>query len=44
MDQIKKLKKVLPEDEIKVIENEVADMLKKADDLATKTIQAVKFE
>ena len=34
MEQVKKLKKVLPEDEIKVLENEIADHMKKADDQA----------
>ena len=40
MEQVKKLKKVLPEDETKVLENEIADQMKKADDRANQTCSA----
>ena len=40
MEQVKKLKKVLPEDEVKVIEAEIGDRMKKADDLGNQTCSA----
>jgi ribosome recycling factor len=40
MEQLKKLKKIMPEDDVKLLETEVNEMIKKAEDQASKSCTA----